>query len=57
MNVSPQLGALISWDPSLIDPLSSTLSLEDMHDLIEVLTVDRYNDRVMDRHLKAKEQR
>jgi hypothetical protein len=57
VNVSAQLGALISWEPALVEPLTSTLGLEDMHDLIEVMVVDRYNDRVMDRHLKAKEQR
>lgn len=55
MNLSPQLGALISWEPSLVGPLTSTLGLEDMHDLIEVMMVDRYNDRVIDRYLKAKE--
>lgn len=43
----PQLGFLISHDKSLLGPLSTTLGLQDMYDLIEVIMVDRYNDWVL----------
>jgi len=40
---------LISHDKSLIGPLSSTLGLEDMYNLIEVIQVDAYNGRIFDK--------
>lgn len=38
---------LLSHDKSLIGPLTQTLSLRDMYDLLEVIQVDAYNDRVL----------
>jgi hypothetical protein len=38
---------LISHDKSLIVPLNTTLGLEDMYDLIEIIRVDAHNDRVL----------
>ena len=38
---------LISRDKSLIGPLTSTLGLEDLYDLIEVMTIDLHNDRML----------
>jgi len=38
---------LISHDKSLLAALSTTLGVEDMYDLIEVMLVDRHNDRVI----------
>lgn len=45
MNVPPTIGAAISADKSLIGPLSSTLGLEDLYDLLEVMEVDAENQR------------
>ena len=38
---------LYSHDKSLIGPLTSTLGIEDMYDLIEVVLIDSHNDRVL----------
>ena len=38
---------LLSRDKALIGPLTSTLGLEDLYDLIEVMTIDAFNDRVL----------
>lgn len=46
LNVSPRVGFLLSHDASLAGPLSTVLNLEDMYDLIEVVLVDRHNDRL-----------
>ena len=46
-NVTPRLGMLYSHDKSLIGPLTSTLGIEDMYDLIEVVLIDSHNDRVL----------
>ena len=48
MNVPPTIGFVLSFDKSLIGPLSTTLGLEDLHDLIEVITVDAHNARVVE---------
>jgi hypothetical protein len=45
--VPPRLGMLISQDKSLLGPLSTTLGLQDMYDLIEVTLIDAHNDRVV----------
>ncbi len=37
----------MSADKSLIGPLSSTLGLEDLHDVLEVLRVDAHNREVL----------
>jgi hypothetical protein len=47
VNVPPRIGMLLSHDKSLIGPLTQTLSLRDMYDLLEVIQVDAYNDRVL----------
>lgn len=44
-NVSPRIGFLLSHDKSLAEPLGSTLSIQDMYDLIEVVLIDAHNDR------------
>lgn len=50
MNVPPTVAAAISWEPSLAVPLSSTLGLEDLHDLLEVMRVDAHNRETVRRH-------
>lgn len=57
MNLSPKIGALISKDPALLVQLTTTLGLEDLYDLIEVMAIDNYNDRVVERFNKAKQDR
>ena len=36
---------VLSKDPALIVQLSTCLSVEDLHDMIEVLLVDAHNER------------
>ena len=39
----PTIGLAISADKSLAGPLSRDLSLEDLHDVLEVIAVDAHN--------------
>lgn len=54
MNVPPSIGMALSANPLLIEPLSTTLGLEDLHDILEVRQVDAHNTRVI---RKASEER
>lgn len=45
MNVPPTIGAVISIDKSLAVPLSTSLGLEDLYDILEVMEVDDENQR------------
>lgn len=47
VNVPPTIGMALSSDKSLLGPLSSTLGLEDLHDILEVISVDAHNQRVL----------
>lgn len=47
MNVPPLIGMAISDDFSLLGPLSTVLSVEDLHDILEVKRIDAHNARVM----------
>ncbi len=47
---------LISSDKSLIGPLTTTLGLEDLYDLIEVAQVDAHNDAILRRIRKRREE-
>lgn len=38
---------ILSREPALIGPLSTTLGVEDMYDLIEVFAIDAHNDRIL----------
>lgn len=46
---------LISRNPALLGPLSTTLGLEDLYDLVEVALVDAHNDRVIEKIRKRNE--
>lgn len=46
---------LISREKSLIGPLGTTLGLEDLYDLVEVVLVDAHNDRVIEKIRKRNE--
>lgn len=36
---------VLSKDPALLVPLSTSLGIEDLHDIIEVMMVDAHNER------------
>jgi hypothetical protein len=46
---------LVSRDKSLLGPLSTTLGLEDLYDLVEVVLVDAHNDRVIEKLRKQED--
>jgi hypothetical protein len=54
-NVSPRIGMLISRDKSLAAPLFTTLGLEDMYDLVEIVLIDAHNDRVLEKLRKSED--
>lgn len=52
MNVPPTIGTILSRSSepaTTLLRLATVLSLEDLHDLIEVQLVDQHNQRVVDR--------
>lgn len=52
MNVPPTIGMALSGDKSLLGPLSTVLGLEDLHDIIEVMTIDAHNQRLIAKRMK-----
>lgn len=46
VNVPRAIGAAISGNLALLGPLSTTLGLEDLYDILEVKQVDGHNARV-----------
>jgi hypothetical protein len=53
VNVSPRIGAVLSASTdkaATLAALSTTLGLEDLYNLIEVIEVDRYNDAMVAKH-------
>lgn len=56
VNVPPFLGMAISGHPELLGPLSTVLSLEDLHDILEVRRIDAHNARII-RKAEAKERK
>lgn len=53
MNVPITVALALSSDKSLILPLSSSIGLEGLHDILEVVAVDSHNSRIVDKWLKA----
>lgn len=49
-NVPATVGMAISGHPELLGALGSTLSLEDLHDILEVRRVDGHNARLIRAH-------
>lgn len=47
MNVPPTIGQAISGNLALLGPLSTTLGLEDLHDILEVRRIDAHNAYVI----------
>jgi hypothetical protein len=53
VNVSPRIGAVLSASTdkaATLVVLRTTLGLEDLYNLIEVIEVDRYNDSMVAKH-------
>jgi hypothetical protein len=53
VNVSPRIGAVLSASTdkaATLVALSTTLGLEDLYNLIEVIEIDRHNDTVISKH-------
>lgn len=48
MNVPPTVGMVESMGKASWAELSTILGLEDLHDLLEIVRVDRHNAKVMD---------
>jgi hypothetical protein len=53
-NVPAIIGRALSVDPGLIAVLDR-ISVEDLHDLLEVRAIDAHNRRVIQRNLEAAE--
>lgn len=49
MNVPPSIAAVLARDLSMAGPLSSTLSVEDLWDILEVMQVEAENQRLIDK--------
>lgn len=43
---------IISREPSMLVHLTTTLGLRDLYDLVEVMQIDAFNDRVLERQRK-----
>ena len=56
-NVPPLIGMAISGRPQRLAELNTSLSVEDLHNIIEVVTVDAHNRRLIDKHNADKEKR
>lgn len=49
MNVPPSIGMAISSGKATMAELSTTLGLEDVHDILEIVRVDAHNARILDK--------
>lgn len=47
MNVPPKIGMVLSRAPQLLPALCTTINLEGLEDLLEVMRVDAHNERVI----------
>lgn len=56
--MSPRIRMVIARDPPLatLYELSSVYNLRDLYDLLEIASVDAYNQRVFDEHYRKKAQ-
>lgn len=56
MNVPPTIAAVVARDKSMMGPLSSTLGLEDLHDILEVIRVEDHNRALVRREEERQRQ-
>lgn len=54
VNVPPRLGMVISAKLATMAELNTVLSLEDLVDLVEIMTVDAHNQRVLAKRQREK---
>ena len=52
MNVPRAIGAVVSSRLATLADLNSTLGTEDVYDLLEILTVDSHNERLLAKRQK-----
>jgi hypothetical protein len=57
VNIPATIGTLLSQEPLLISALSTTLSVEDMYDLLEVYRIDGYNRQIIRREQEKLERK
>ena len=48
MNVPPSIGMAVSSGKATMADLSTTLGLEDLHDVLEIAQTDAHNARILD---------
>lgn len=51
MNVPPTIGMVVSSGKATLAELSSVYGLEDLYDLIEIISIDSHNQRIMNKHV------
>lgn len=49
MNVPPSIALVVSRGLATMGELSTVIDLEELHDLVEIATVDRHNQALVDR--------
>lgn len=47
MNVPPRIGMVVSAKLATMAELNTVLSLEDLADLVEIMTIDAHNQRIL----------
>lgn len=55
VNVPPLIGAAISQNPMLLVELGRSLSVEDLHDLLEVDAVNAHNERIVRKEIASRQ--
>lgn len=54
MNVPPTIGMVVSCGKATLAELSTTLGLEDLRDLLEIIAVDAHNARIIAKRRERK---
>lgn len=55
MNVPPLIGMAVSTGKASLTELSTSLGLEDLHDVLEIARVDAHNARILDKRRQREE--
>jgi hypothetical protein len=51
VNVPRPIGILLSRGKATLHELDTVYGVEDMYDMLEVVTIDAYNERIANQHL------
>jgi hypothetical protein len=57
VNVPPSIGTAYSAKPEMAGALATTLGLEDLHDLLEVIAVNNYNNELLTQRAQQERER